>query len=437
MTDAKLAALIERLEAATLKLEGVAKGSGGTPSPPAGGEKTGPALGAFDELSYPPVAIALASKQPDQKLLQELIKPLQGEIMHVTSIKEKNRPSPFFSHLSMVADGVPALGWVVVSPTPAPYITEMKDAAQFYANRVIKEWKDKDPCHAKWVAAFAAFLADLFAYVKKWHTTGLAWNPKGGDASAAASSTAAAPSAPSAAGAPPPPPAPSAAQLEALAAGKESKPATANFLGELSKGTSGLRKVDKSEMTHKNPELRATSVVPATQAKGRMPCADPGAVKGPPKLQLDGNKWSVENQFNNPEVVIEGTEIKHVVYIYNCQNSTIKIVGKVNAITIDGCKKVGVLVDNVVSTLDTVNSSRVQIQITGKCPTAVVDKTDGYQLYLSKECEGIELLSAKSSEMNILTLNDQGEYGEQAVSEQFKTVLKGGKLVTEAVEHKE
>lgn len=24
-----------------------------------------------------------------------------------------------------------------------PYIREMKDAAQFYANRVVKEWKDK------------------------------------------------------------------------------------------------------------------------------------------------------------------------------------------------------------------------------------------------------------------------------------------------------
>ena len=58
-------------------------------------------------------------------------------------------------------------------------------------------------------------------------------------------------------------------------------------------------------------------------------------------------------------------------------------------------------------------------------------------MYLGKDCENIEILSAKSSEMNILTLNKEGEYGEQAVSEQFKTVIKNGKLVTEAVEHKE
>lgn len=83
------------------------------------------------------------------------------------------------------------------------------------------------------------------------------------------------------------------------------------------------------------------------------------------------------------------------------------------------------------------NSSRIQIQITGKCPTAVVDKTDGYQLYLSKESMDLELLSAKSSEMNILALNNAGEYYETPVSEQFKTYFKDGKLITEAVEHKE
>lgn len=87
--------------------------------------------------------------------------------------------------------------------------------------------------------------------------------------------------------------------------------------------------------------------------------------------------------------------------------------------------------------MDTVNSSRIQIQITGKCPTAVVDKTDGYQLYLSNECHDLELLSAKSSEMNVLIMNQAGEYFEMPVSEQFKTSIKAGKLVTEAVEHKE
>ena len=128
------------------------------------------------------VGVAIISKQPDPKVLQDLIKPLQTEIAAIVALKDKNRPSPLFSHLSMVAEGIPALGWVVVSPTPGPYVNDMKDAAQFYANRVVKDYKEKDPNHVKWVQSFSAFLVELFQYVKKWHTTGLAWNPKGGDA---------------------------------------------------------------------------------------------------------------------------------------------------------------------------------------------------------------------------------------------------------------
>jgi adenylyl cyclase-associated protein len=211
----------------------------------------------------------LVSKQPDAKVIQELVQPLVAEITAITAIKDKNRPSPLFSHLSMVADGVPALGWVVVSPTPAPYATEMKDAATFYANRVLKDKKDKDAIHGEWVQAFSSFLMDLVAYIKKWHTTGLAWNPKGGDAAGAASglslfvSWTAQRSAPASKAAGPLPP--YVAQLEAMAIKETEK--SGNFLGELSKGTTGLRKVDKSEMTHKNPELRATSVVPAAASK--------------------------------------------------------------------------------------------------------------------------------------------------------------------------
>ncbi|KAJ3323813.1 F-actin-capping protein subunit alpha [Boothiomyces sp. JEL0866] len=476
--ESRLASLIERLEATAARLDIIA--NGGKASTPAGNaaanEASSPSVAALDAIisgslqsfitqSKPIgelvekqvkevlhafeavrkiVAIAAASKKPDDKTLQEIIAPLQKAIMAVTEIKDKNRPSPLFYHLSAIADGIPALGWVVVAPTPAPYIGEMKDAAQFYANRVIKDNKEKEPTHVEWVNNYLAILVELQAYVKQWHTTGLAWNPKGGDAKSANIGGAAPASAP-AGGAPPPPPAPTAAQLEAFSTpSKPAAPNPADLLGELSKGTSGLRKVDKSEMTHKNPELRAGSVVKATEKPGNLDSkvvasAPKGnsAPKGPPKLALEGNKWVVENYNGNNEIVIDQTEIKHTVYIYNCQNSTIKVIGKVNAISLDNCKKVGLLAENIVATLDVVNCQRLQLQITGRCPTAVVDKTDGFQLYLSKDCLDIEILSAKSSEMNILIPTENGEFTEKPVSEQFKTVIKNGELESEAVKHKE
>lgn len=61
----------------------------------------------------------------------------------------------------------------------------MKGAAQFYTNRVLKDFKDKDPVSVDWTKAWIEVIAEMQKYVKQWHTSGLAWNPKGGDAKAA------------------------------------------------------------------------------------------------------------------------------------------------------------------------------------------------------------------------------------------------------------
>lgn len=103
---------------------------------------------------------------------------------------------------------------------------------------------------------------------------------------------------------------------------------------------------------------------------------------------------------------------------------------------IDNCKKVGILLENVVSTVDIVNSKSIQVQITGKAPTIAIDKTDGAQLYLSKSCLDVEILTAKSSTINVLFEEKEGDYIEKAVPEQLKTTIVKGHLVTVPVEHK-
>lgn len=68
----------------------------------------------------------------------------------------------------------------------------MNDAGQFYTNRVLKEWKEKDATHVEWARAWVQTLTELQQYIKQYHTTGLVWSGKG--------------SAPASGGAPPPPP---------------------------------------------------------------------------------------------------------------------------------------------------------------------------------------------------------------------------------------
>lgn len=221
--------------------------------------------------------LAHQCKKADVNDLPSLIMPIQEEIAKVIQIKDAHRSSLLFNHLCVLAESIPALGWVVVEPTPAPYIGDMKDAALFYINRVIKEYKDKEKVHVDYVNTLKEFLIQLQAYVKAHHTTGLSWNPKGGDAKSFKSTNVnekttasiAAPGLP-----PPPPPPPTASQLEAFASksAPAKPPANASLFAELNKAnvTANLRKVDKSEMTHKNPALRKVGTVSEATSKNSL-----------------------------------------------------------------------------------------------------------------------------------------------------------------------
>lgn len=72
----------------------------------------------------------------------------------------------------------------------------MNDAGQFYTNRVLKEWKEKDKKHVDWVKSWVQTLTELQQFVKQYHTTGLVWSGKGAPPSGGPSL-------------PPPPPPPS------------------------------------------------------------------------------------------------------------------------------------------------------------------------------------------------------------------------------------
>ena len=85
--------------------------------------------------------------------------------------------------ISVLSESIPALGWVTVSPAPAPFVLEMFNAGQFYTNRflsirsnkmfksltkwmmscgrVLKDFKGKAAIHVEWVKAWGQCLAEL------------------------------------------------------------------------------------------------------------------------------------------------------------------------------------------------------------------------------------------------------------------------------------
>uniref|UniRef100_A0A665W8H3 C-CAP/cofactor C-like domain-containing protein n=1 Tax=Echeneis naucrates TaxID=173247 RepID=A0A665W8H3_ECHNA len=378
-----------------------------------------------------------------QAVLTTLLQPVSKAIQQVQAFREQNRTSPHFNHLSAVSESVPALGWVAMAPKPCPYVKEMQDAAMFYTNRVLKEYKDKDKTHVDWVKAYVLIWTELQNYIKQHHTTGLTWSKSGPIASA----TAAPPSAPAGGCPPPPPPGPPpppSLDLSGPSGGSSSSGDDRNALfASINKGadiTKGLKHVSDDQKTHKNPALREqgtavrTGPKPFTSPPPRpAPSAAPACTL-PPVFELDGKKWKVENHEGAQGLVIDNTELKQVVYAYKCNKSTLQVNGKINSITLDNCKKMGLVFDDVVGIVEIINCKDVKIQVIGKVPTISINKTDGCHVYLSKDSLTCEIVSAKSSEMNILVPNNDGEFTELPVPEQFKTVWDGQKLVTTSTE---
>merc|ERR1719167_1600520 len=294
----------------------------------------------------------------------------------------------------------------------------MNHAGQFYTNRVLKDWKEKSHVHVEWVKSWLQVLTELQAYAKQFHTTGLVWNKNGEDAMIVAKTPSQSKAAPAAAGAPPPPPPPLPLATENGNA-EAAKSGRSELLESLNQGndiTKNLKKVTSEEMTHKNPALRSDGIVKAGASKQQSATSTHDSL--PARTELDGKRWNVEYHKNNKNIIIDDTEPNQSVYVFKCEGSTIQIGGKCNNIILDQCKKTGILFQSAVSGVEFINCQSMQIQVLGSVPTISVDKTDGCQMFLSKECLDVNVISAKSSEMNIMIPNGD-EFVEQPVPEQF------------------
>lgn len=370
------------------------------------------------------------SANDDMDAYQTLLKPINESLMAAIDVKESNRGSPFANQLSAVADGIMMLAWVTDEAKPHKHVENTLGSAQYYGNRVIKDNKDKDPQQLDWVQAFQQVFKDLIEYIQLHYPSGLTWNAKGqplkdvvkAAASAGTSTTSPPPPPPPPAGGlPPPPPPPGPPPVLQI---NEEKPVAAKPSGldavfsELNKGeavTKGLRKVDRSEMTHKNPALRAGSTVPDDGSRGKSPAParkpkpEVLRAKKPPVKTLDGNKWTVENYDKEPNPIEIEVELSHSVLISKCNNATIILKGKANAVTIENTNRLNLIVDSLVSSVDIVKSQNFALQVLGSIPTVMMDQIDGAQIYFSKESIATKVYHSKSANINLNVLAGEDE----------------------------
>lgn len=419
-----------------------------------------------EQLNF--IKAASVSAKPDfnNPKSAALLSSLQEGIVAINDFKDANRKSEYFSHLNAIAEGTGVLSWFLTE-TPMSFIPEIKDSATFWTNKVLKEFKEKDPNTAEWVKQYLSIFDGLKLYVKQFHTTGLTYKAQGGDfatnlkavehsASSADSpvpSMAAPPpnpTSPSAGGpSPPPPPPPPPPPVNIF---DDLKPASAApttglnaVFSELNQGegiTKGLKKVDKSQMTHKNPELRESSVVRAPSSGKKSPPVPkkPSSLSLKPRpepvIELQDSKWMINNVEDKHDIVIDG-EMSQSVFIGECKDITVQVKGKVNAISLSSTFKVAVVVDSLVSGIDIVNSKKFGIQVVDKVPQISIDKSDEGQIYLSKSSLDTEVCTSSTTSLNINVPDEEsGDFKELSIPEQFKhTFNSKGQITSSIVQH--
>jgi len=62
------------------------------------------------------ILIATSSQKPPMTsdIFRQLLEPTQAELVKVNEVRERNRSNPLASHLTTVAEGISALGWVAI-----------------------------------------------------------------------------------------------------------------------------------------------------------------------------------------------------------------------------------------------------------------------------------------------------------------------------------
>jgi adenylyl cyclase-associated protein len=447
--DALLNGFASRLDVVEKSL-GISGGAGGGAAPAAaasgGSSEVSPSVKAYDDFSNPELAKftaactaiggedlatcsklvtdAWAAQRAFLVMASECKKPADlmsvmkscGVVDACQAAGKAVKRGDFELHYKTIQEGLGALNWLMVEPKPRDVIEAQVGAQDYHANKIRVQYKrntDKfDENQHAFCDSFKKLLNELIPYTKAHHLTGVAWNFKGKDAAGFT---------------PPAAPAP-AATAKPAAAATTNAPAAGGGIGDLKNelkmdnAASGLKKVTKDMQTWRADYKGGDAPKPKPKVAPR-----PVVIKTKGTKQVEfkrqGMRWCVEAQTRDDGVVeVNVGDVKHSVAIYGCFQATIDIKGKCKGVTIDSCEQVKVFCDTVLSSVELVNCKRMQVQIREKSPTVAIDKTDGCQVFLSKDGLDTTFTTAKSSEMNVSFPDPNsadGDLMETPIPEQF------------------
>lgn len=425
MTEAKLEALVNRLEAAVTRLEKC-----GTAGPAGDGDEETeeyPSVQAFDSTFNPLLDKFIdAAKKIDPELVEmsqlvvncfretrrlvlcgcrhakpddmaTVMKPLTDAKDAGLKWCKDHWKTKFVNHEKAVNECISIFDWVAIGPSAGTFVEEMTGAVMCYTNKVLMEFRGKDDNQVQWAQNLVAALKKLPEYINDHHKMGLHWNARASKATAPANMKGAA--APAAA------PAPAPAKPEPKP--EPAKPAPAK--GGLAAKFGGLN-------------------IPGAKAPPK---------KEPTVKKVRENLIAVEYfDGSNPEV--QDLQIQDIVNVYQCKNCQVQIPSKVKALSFQNCERVTIIVHDIIGVLEFTSCKRVILYIQGSVKSITIDKCDNVQVNLNEQSIDCQITTALSQGMNVEVpdLNEEGNMIEFPIPEQIRVqVGKDRKLAHQVYVH--
>lgn len=398
------------------------------------------------------VVLASRSKAPTDDLATALGPHLAATQNAVKSIRNLRLDREWDCHYKAIVELLACLSWILYrapQALPAGCVKEALGSAEFWSNRIRKDYKGKDDQQIAFCDNLKKAIAELVDYINEYHKTGLTWNPRGISLVEAAIRLSDDPIEQ------PDPKSPLQKRhptLGAVAGGGN----LLGLMGELNKrknsdgssAATGLKHVSKDQQTwrkeYKKPSENGSlpSVPDLEGPKSVALKKKKTPLQGLPifEYQDRGFKWVVENHTKESVIreaskdgilTVDTTDSKQQVYLYNCEGVTVIVKGKFKSLILDKCTSCSVIFDTIISSTETVNCKKVKFQVNGICPAFTIDKTVNILIWLSKESLSVtNFTTSLSSEMNV-SFPDGEDMKELPIPEQFVHKLVDGVVTSD------
>jgi adenylyl cyclase-associated protein len=128
------------------------------------------------------IVLSTRSKAPTEPLGQALSPYLSKTQEAVKNLRDLRLNRDWDRHQKTLVEMVGALSWILFKPPqqlPAPFVKEALGSAEFWSNRIRKDFKGKDETQIAFCDNVKKALTDLVKYIEEYHKAGLTFNPRG------------------------------------------------------------------------------------------------------------------------------------------------------------------------------------------------------------------------------------------------------------------